>query len=138
MGAQARFTVLTDRLLRLEYSEVPFFEDRATVAFINRKLDVPTFNHSLSDDGKALTISTKALELTYTVGETFSSDSLTVTSLDDDSAFDSWHFGQANPGNLLGTIRTLDQTNNVTLNCSVLLLRGPLRLVGQQVGRAPP
>lgn len=35
-AGNARFTVLTDRLIRMEYSSSGSFEDRATVAFLNR------------------------------------------------------------------------------------------------------
>ena len=41
--ARARFTVLTDGLLRAEFSPAGAFEDRATFAFVNRRLPVPTF-----------------------------------------------------------------------------------------------
>ena len=53
----ARFTVLTDRLVRLEYGEADadgayHFEDRATVAFINRNPEtVPEFTQSTDDAG---------------------------------------------------------------------------------------
>ena len=39
-GDKYRFTVLTDRLIRMEYSESGVFEDRATQTVINRELDV--------------------------------------------------------------------------------------------------
>ena len=42
----ARFTVLTDRLIRMEWSEDGKFEDRASLAIINRRLDVPAFTVS--------------------------------------------------------------------------------------------
>ena len=43
---RARFTVLAPRLLRLEYSETGTFEDRPTLAFVNRKQPVPEFTWS--------------------------------------------------------------------------------------------
>ena len=39
----ARFTVLTDHLIRMEWSEDGIFEDRATLAIVNRRLPVPAF-----------------------------------------------------------------------------------------------
>ena len=39
----ARFTILTSRLIRIEYDASGAFEDRATLAFVNRRLDVPDF-----------------------------------------------------------------------------------------------
>jgi alpha-glucosidase (family GH31 glycosyl hydrolase) len=112
----ARFTVLTPRLIRMEYSSSAKFEDRATIAIVNRKLDVPTFTQSVT--GGVLSIATKSIELTYTVGQSFNSNSLTVKSVDSKSAFKSWRFGQLDQGNLFGTIRTLDREDVLTLNCS--------------------
>ena len=111
--------ILTDRLLRMEWSsETGDFEDRATMAIINRHMPVPDF--TTNNDGTTLTISTTSLKLTWSVGEAFSADTLSVASLDDSSAFESWAFGQADPGNLLGTIRTLDGEDLPTLNCSLV------------------
>jgi hypothetical protein len=40
----ARFTVLTETLIRMEYDEDKIFEDRATIAFVNRNL--PEINYT--------------------------------------------------------------------------------------------
>lgn len=64
---------------------------------------------------------TDALELTYKTNTAFSASTLQVRSTNSSSAFTSWSYGQTSstdPGNLLGTFRTLDQTMNVTLNCT--------------------
>ena len=117
----ARFTVLTDRLIRMEQhgnSSAPgTFEDRSTLAMMNRNLPVPSFTQSVS--GGVLTISTAALTLTYSVGQAFSAASLQVVSANASSAFSSWSFGQAFPGNLLGTIRGLDGQVRTPLNCTL-------------------
>src|SRR5258708_19738727 len=42
---RARFTMLTERLVRLEWSPERYFEDRGTFAFPNRNAQVPTFSH---------------------------------------------------------------------------------------------
>ena len=42
----ARFTVLTPQLIRFEQSATTTFEDRATLAIVNRKLPVPKFTAS--------------------------------------------------------------------------------------------
>ena len=42
----ARFTVLSPRLVRMEYDPAKAFEDRATLAIVNRKLPVPKFTAS--------------------------------------------------------------------------------------------
>ena len=38
---KARFTVLTPRLVRMEWAEDSRFEDRATLGVVNRALDIP-------------------------------------------------------------------------------------------------
>lgn len=114
----ARFTVLTDRLIRMEQvGPSKSFEDRATIAMMNRNLPVPTFTQNVNNG--VLTISTSQIKLTYTVGQPFSSSSLSVTSLNPNSAFTSWSFGDPFPGNLLGTIRGLDGQTQTPLNCTV-------------------
>ena len=117
----ARFTVLTPRLVRMEQrgnaSAPGAFEDRATIAMMNRKLPVPGFTHG--EAGGVLTISTAALTVTYTVGQAFSAASLQVAPVGGASAFKGWAFGQASPGNLLGTIRGLDGQAHTPLNCTL-------------------
>ena len=63
----ARFTVLTDRLIRMEWSENGRFEDHATLAIVNRNLPVPKFTATRSGDGA--TIRTSAVTLTYKGGK---------------------------------------------------------------------
>ena len=61
----ARFTVLTERLLRLEWAEGARFEDRETLAFAHRHLPAPAFNSSRPSPA-TLAIDTAYLSLTYT------------------------------------------------------------------------
>lgn len=113
----ARFTVLTPRLIRMELSRTPgVFEDRATIAFVNRDLPVPAFSHSEAEG--VLTISTAAVQLVYAVGEAFNASTLTVRGLDAASNFSTWAWGDLSPGNLLGTIRGLDHQRTTSLNCT--------------------
>ena len=82
-------------------------QDRATLAVLNRNLTVPAFTSG--ENGGVLTITTAAVQLSYVVGTgSFSAASLYVTSTNASSAFPGWKFGDAFPGNLLGTIRGLD------------------------------
>ena len=39
VAGSARFTVLSERLIRMEYSESGSFEDKATMGFLNRQSD---------------------------------------------------------------------------------------------------
>ena len=100
----ARFTVLTSRMIRMEWSPNARFEDRASLAIVNRCLPVPEY--SVKKKGKGVIIKTKDLTLNYRGGE-FTPQSLTVSfKLAGKKA--SWHYGDSDPGNLLGTTRTLD------------------------------
>ncbi len=111
----ARFTVLTDRVIRMEYAKTAnMFEDHSTIAIMNRNLPVPQFTQATS--GGVLTIKTAKVQLSYTLGQNFSASSLSVSSLDPTSAFKGWAFGDAFPGNLLGTIRGLDNQDRTPLN----------------------
>lgn len=116
----ARFTVLTPRLIRMEYAKAGsagVFEDHATIAMMNRNLPVPPF--SAGESGGVVTIATQSVKLTYRVGQPFNSASLTVVGTDPTSAFTSWSYGAANPRQQYGTIRGLDGQNNTPLNCTL-------------------
>ena len=106
----ARFTVLTPELLRIEYSPSGRFEDNATFTVINRRLSVPQF--STSDDGTYLYISTGSLNLKYRKGTDprtvpASPANLTV-SINNGGVSTVWYPGKPDPLNLRGTCRTLD------------------------------
>ena len=55
-GNKYRITVLSDLLVRLEYSETGAFEDRPTELVMNRKF--PVANFEKKEDNKFLTIKT--------------------------------------------------------------------------------
>ncbi len=104
---KARFTVLTPRLIRIEYSPIATFEDRPSQAIWYREQDVPSFTADMTDG--TLTLDTGSLLLRYdsTVGQ-FAHDSLTIYVKSTDTL---WHFGDPNPLNLKGTARTLDNAD---------------------------
>ncbi|MBP5721395.1 MAG: DUF4968 domain-containing protein, partial [Bacteroidales bacterium] len=100
----ARFTVLTDRLVRMEWAEDGKFEDRASLAIVNRDLPVPTFK--AVPEGNGVTIKTGKLTLAYKGGR-FAPENLNVSfKLNGKTVV--WHPGDAQTGNLKGTTRTLD------------------------------
>src|SRR5205823_15011440 len=104
--AQARFTALTARLLRLEWSANGIFEDRSTFAFPNRAAPPPSY--SVTDSSSALTIDTGSLQLRYQLDSgPFSSTNLAIT-LDLNGAPVTWRPGLSGDGNLRGPRRTLD------------------------------
>lgn len=99
-----RFTVITDRLIRIEQGT---FIDNATQTVINRRFASPEFEQC-ECDGK-LIIKTAWLELSYVLGEKLSSESLTIKSLAKPAFI--WSFGDKPLQNLGGTVETLDQIN---------------------------
>ncbi|MBQ9398172.1 MAG: DUF5110 domain-containing protein [Bacteroidales bacterium] len=105
IAGKARFTVLTDRLVRMEWSPSGAFEDHATLAIVNRNLPVPRFTVQKGKEG--LTIKTAALTLTYRGNDTFSADNLKA-SFKLNGKTVTWHPGMDASGNLMGTARTLD------------------------------
>ena len=105
----ARFTVLTSRLIRMEWSEDGKFEDRASLAIVNRRLDVPEYK--VIRRGGRLVIRTADLVLSYKGGK-FDENNLSVSFVMGDRKV-SWHPGMDDSANLLGTTRTLDGCNGL-------------------------
>ena len=104
-SGNARFTVLTPQLIRMEWSADGQFEDRATLTFVNRETPVPEFK--VRESKSKLTITTPALTLTYLKNGKFSDKNLkAVFTLNGKEVV--WTPGMENPQNLLGTPRTLD------------------------------
>lgn len=98
-----RITVLTSRLLRIEYSPTGTFEDRPSQAFWYRRQPVPEFGVIQTED--QLQITTYQLQLIYKPGQPLSADTLSITLREQDRT---WHYGEADADNLMGTYRTLD------------------------------
>lgn len=100
----ARFTVLSPRMIRIEYSDKAKFEDRPTFTVINRELPVPNFK--ITETENSIIIDSDSLFLSYRKGTDprRGSQSLTV-SLGDGTV---WYYGKKDDKNLKGTMRTLD------------------------------
>ena len=103
-GPHVRFTVLTNRLIRMEYSPEEKFEDRPSQAFWYRKQPVPSFKVTQTDH--VLEIDTDQLHLVYQITPRgFARETLIVTVR---ATGQTWHYGDRDYQNLLGTGRTLD------------------------------
>jgi alpha-glucosidase (family GH31 glycosyl hydrolase) len=99
-----RFTVLTDRLIRLEYSKDNQFEDRPSQAFWFREQPVPPFNRTIRESG--VEIETDFLHLKYQPSSRgFNTQTLTIKLK---KTGVTWKYGISQSGNLKGTARTLD------------------------------
>ena len=105
----ARFTVLTPQLIRMEWSADGKSEDHASLVFLNRRLPVPKF--TADKNGSTLVLTTSALNLRYTptTGSDgrFTADDLSVTFMLNGKQI-TWRPGTPDTGNLQGTTRTLD------------------------------
>jgi hypothetical protein len=109
---RARFTVLTPRLIRLEWSRDGRFEDRATLVFVNRHLPRPAF--TTRTEGGWTVIDTGALRLRYRPdGRDFNFENLSIE-LGAGGRRVTWHPGMPDEGNLHGTTRTLDYVRGAT------------------------
>jgi alpha-glucosidase len=105
----ARFTILTPELIRMEWAADGKFEDRASFVFLNRRLPVPKFAETMPPNSKTHIVLTDALTLKYTESGDgrFTPENLTVgLKVDGDPVI--WHPGMTDPNNLQGTTRTLD------------------------------
>jgi alpha-glucosidase (family GH31 glycosyl hydrolase) len=123
----ARFTILTPRLIRMEWSADGEFEDHASLVFINRKLTVPKFTSSNQHGWQV--IRTDSVTLRYKDdGEEFSRNNLSIQfRLNDSNVV--WMPGMKDTANLKGTIRTLDGVEGSAPLDSGLLSRSGWTLI---------
>ncbi|PIE80313.1 MAG: alpha-xylosidase [Chloroflexi bacterium] len=124
---KVRITVLTSRLLRLEFSPNGQFEDRPSQAFWVRNLPVPAFEQTVENGTAAslgerrLTLTTSYLQLEYTVSPAgFTAETLSITLK---ASSETWQFGSEDALNLLGTARTLDNVDGALTLAEGLLSR---------------
>jgi hypothetical protein len=121
LSGEARFTILTPQLIRLEWSAGGRFEDQPSLVFINRRMPVPKF--SREEKGGLLTVKTEKLTLRYRPGSgPLSPENLEISfSLNGTEVL--WKPGMEEKGNLKGTARTLDGVRGSTKLESGLLSR---------------
>ena len=122
-AGNARFTVLTPELIRMEWAADGKFEDHASFVFLNRHMPVPKFEVTRTGTSDVpsnvarhgLIIKTSALTLRFTPLDRtedgpegrFTPDNLSIE-LTVDGKEVTWHPGDTDPENLQGTTRTLD------------------------------
>ena len=102
----ARFTVLADRLIRMEHSRDQVFEDRPSQVFWHRAQPVPPFTTAVTIG--VVEIETEYLRLRYRpTSAGFARQTLTITLKQNGRT---WRYGDSarGAGNLKGTARTLD------------------------------
>ena len=107
-----RFTVLTDRIIRIEYSKDNNFEDRPSQVFWYRDQPVPKFKKTVTN--KTIEIETDYLKLVYKIARAgFARNNLSIMLKQSNVT---WRFGDTarKAGNLKGTARTLDMVAGAT------------------------
>ncbi|MDR3242298.1 MAG: DUF4968 domain-containing protein [Lactobacillaceae bacterium] len=110
-GEQYRFTILTDHLIRMEYSATGEFVDNATQAVVNR--DFPATKFEVQENQDGLEIITAGLHLYYTDGE-FSPDNLFIDVKSNLTDYGNrWVYGD-HVETLKGTTQTLDGVDGST------------------------
>ena len=102
-GQNWRFTVLTSRLIRMEYSQTGVFEDRASQRVFYRDLSACQYESKVGNG--FVVLETEHLRLTYNGNEPFSAQNLCVQLKTEPASC--WHYGE-NYEDLGGTARTLD------------------------------
>ena len=85
-NGNARFTILTPRLIRIQYSTTGLFEDRATFAVVNRYLPVP--HYTCTTENGYMTIQTDSLTLRYKVGSKINRQHKNSSVLGNDSSLE--------------------------------------------------
>jgi len=107
-----RFTVLSPRLIRLEWSAEGVFRDIRTQVVVHRALDVPPFH--IEEDDTTLQIDTGLLRVRYTKDSgRFTEDNLSIVVRGPGQEL-TWHPGDVQKHNLGGTYRTLDRYDGDT------------------------
>jgi len=113
-GTKYRITILSEILVRLEYSEAGTFEDRPTELARFRDFDVPEF--TVTQDNKTLNIKTKYFELIYEkekpmTGTKLSPDQYLKVKLNDTDKV--WFFSQAEARNFKSITSSLDNVTSM-------------------------
>ena len=126
-GDKYRITILTESLVRLEYSEDGIFEDRATQFAFYR--DFPKTEYRLVRTNEGIEIHTSCIHLKYDE-KPFSANGLTIQVKGNLSAyFSMWRYGAVKVPDFLpqlrGTARTLDEADGeIPLESGVISYTG--------------
>lgn len=104
---KCRITVLTDRLLRLEYSQSGEFTDSASQSVFYRNF--PACRYTIEKNDELLVLETTELRLEYRIGAEFSRKTLSIRLKNEPASH--WNYGE-NAETLGGTTQTLDGVND--------------------------
>ena len=112
-GKNYRFTVITERIIRLEYSPGGTFVDCPTQLIVRRNLGFPEFQ--VKQDAQFLEITTKYFQLTYVKQQPFIGTKvdpmknlkITLSSHERDRNKD-WYYGHPEARNMMGNLIGVD------------------------------
>ena len=128
-GNNYRFSILTERVIRLEFSPSGQFNDKPTQIIRRRKLGLPDF--SVSQDANILQIDTKYFTLFYIKGQPFTGTTVdpmhnlkvTLKSNERDRCKD-WYYGHPEARNLYGNMIGVDVNLPAPLQKGIYSLDG--------------
>ena len=128
-GNNYRITVITERIVRLEYSPTGQFNDRPTQLIRKRNVGLPDF--SVRQDANFMEITTKYFCLNYIKGQPFAGTKLdpmrnlkiTLLSKERDRAKD-WYYGHPEVRNMLGNMVSVDMNIPLALQKGLYSLDG--------------
>lgn len=107
VDGDARFTVITPTLVRMEFSRDRRFIDRRSYFAWSRDVAAPPFEVRRTPEG--LKISTSRLRLTWKGGQGgFNATNLSIQFLNPGGLWKTWRPGDRQTGNLGGTLKSLD------------------------------
>ena len=111
-GQHYRFTVITEQLVRMEYSAEDNFVDLPSQVISNR--DLGTANYEKQETEDEVSIKTKYILLEYQKSKPFCRETLKIHVLSTEGVVDNtWYYGQSYES-LKGTVRTLDGIDGPT------------------------
>ncbi len=111
-GLKFRITILTERLIRLEYNENGTFEDRPTERIWYRNFEMPEFD--LKEDSNYLEIETRYFHLFYRKEEKFTASKLNPTKnlrVELNGSERVWYYGHSEVRNLKAPGYAFDESN---------------------------
>ena len=119
-GNYYRFTMLSPRLIRLEYNKNGHFEDRATSLVVNRTFS--DFEFNVTNDEILLTITTEYFTLKYVKEKPISGNNIKVTINGTNREWDPSNKELRNVGSITYSLDNLD--NNLKLDKGLYSLDG--------------
>ncbi|MBQ9018868.1 MAG: DUF5110 domain-containing protein [Bacilli bacterium] len=128
-GSNYRISVITERVVRLEFSLSGQFNDRPTQLIKRRNVGLPNF--SVRQDSSIVEITTKYFSLTYIKGQPFVGTKIdpmknlkiTLLSRERDRNKD-WYVGHPEVRNMLGNMVSIDINASTTLQKGLYSLDG--------------